>query len=129
MLRSAASSARSDVTANKGHVNYDVSDVSVEVIGSRTTGSGCATVGYCARDDEKNRSRFFCGSTRRCKHDTHPTDARVGTGRVRRGRGKGGGVLLPRVTALFLGEGTRRVTMEIAPWCGATIYCTLDGVA
>ena len=30
---------------------------------------------------------------------------------------------MPRVTALFLGEGTRRVTMEIAPWCGATIYC------
>jgi hypothetical protein len=36
--------------------------------------------------------------------------------------------LLARVTALFLGEGTRRVTMEIAPWCGA-IYCILDGVA
>ncbi len=34
----------------------------------------------------------------------------------------GGGVLLARVTASFLGEGTRRVTMEIAPWCGA-IYC------
>ncbi len=31
--------------ANEGHVNYDVSDVSVEAMGSRTTGSGCATVG------------------------------------------------------------------------------------
>jgi hypothetical protein len=49
-------------------------------------------------------------------------DAIVGTGRVRRGRGKGGGVLLAWVTASFLGEGTRRVTMEIALWCGA-IYC------
>ena len=29
---------------------------------------------------------------------------------------------MARVTGLFLGEGTRRVTMEIAPWCGA-IYC------
>ena len=51
---------------------------------------------------------------------TPPTHAC--TGRVGRGRGKGGGVLLARVTASFLGEGTRRVTMEIAPWCGA-IYC------
>ena len=82
---------RSDATANKGHVNYDVSDVSVEAIGSRTTGSGCTTFGYCACDDAKNRSRFFCGSARRRKQDTHPTDARVGTGRVGRGRGKGGG--------------------------------------
>jgi uncharacterized spore protein YtfJ len=57
---------------------------------------------------------------------TPPTHAC--TGRVGRGRGKGGGVLLARVAALFLGEGTRRVTMEIAPWCGA-IYCILDGVA
>ena len=74
-----------------------------------------------ARDDAKNRSRFFRGSARRRKQDTHRTDACVGTGRVGRGRGKGGGVLLPQVTALFLGEGTRHVTMEIAPWCGATI--------
>jgi hypothetical protein len=29
-LRSAASSAHSDATANEGHVNYDVSDVSVK---------------------------------------------------------------------------------------------------
>ena len=71
--------------ANEGHVNYDVSDVSVEATGSRTTGSGCATVGYRARDDAKNRSRFFRGSARRRKHDTHCTDARVGTGHVGRG--------------------------------------------
>jgi hypothetical protein len=114
--------------ANEGHVNYDVSNVSIEAIGSRTTGSGCATVGYCMRDDAKNRSSFFQGSARRRKHDTHRTDAHVGTGCVGKGRGKGGGVLLLRVTALFLGEGTRRVTMEIAPWCGATISI-LDGVA
>ena len=63
----------------------------------------------------------------RRKHNTHPADARVGTGRVGRGRGKGGGVLLARVTASFLGEGTRRVTMEFAPWCGA--ICILDDVA
>jgi len=86
------------------------------------------TVGYWrARDDAKN-SRFFCGSAQRRKHDTHPADARVGTGRVGRGRGEGGGVLLVRVTASFLGEGMQRVTMEITPWCGA-IYCILDGVA
>ena len=85
------------------------------------------TVGYWrARDNAKN-SRFFRGSTQRRKHDTHPADARVGTGRVGRGHGEGGGVLLVRVTVLFLGEGTQGVTMEIAPWCGA-IYCILDGV-
>ena len=79
--------------ANEGHVNHDVSDVSVEAIGSRTTGSGCATVGYCTRDDAKNRSRFFRGSAQWHKHDTHCTDARVGTGCLGRGRGKGGGDL------------------------------------
>ena len=93
------------------------------------TGSGCATVGYCMRNDAKNRSRFFQGSAWRRKHDTHPIDARVGTGHVGRGRGKGGGVLLPQVTAFILVEGTWHVTMEIALWCGATIYCILDGVA
>jgi len=92
------------------------------------TGSGCATFGYCVHNDAKNRSRFFQGSAWRRKHDTHCTDARIGTERVGRGRGKGGGVFLPRVTALFLGEGTRSVTTEIAPWCGATI-CILDSVA
>ena len=67
---------------------------------------------------------YFSGESarRRRKRKIHPANAIVGTGRVGRGRGKGGGVLLARVTALFLGEGTRRVTMEIAPWCGA-IYC------
>ncbi len=100
MLRSAASSTHRDATANKGHVNYDVSDVSVEAKGSRTMGSGCATVGYCAHDDAKNRGRFFRGRARRCKHDTHRTNARLGTGRVRRGLGKGGGVLLALGTAL-----------------------------
>ncbi len=58
----------------------------------------------------------------------HTLSTHACTGRVGRGRGKGEGVLLARVTALFLGEGTRRVTMEIAPWCGA-IYRILDGVA
>jgi hypothetical protein len=70
---------------------------------------------------------FFCKSMCALRsaassvRDTRPADAIVGTGRVGRGRG-GGGVLLARVTASFLGEGTRRVTMEIAPLCGA-IYC------
>ena len=64
------------------------------------------TVGYCsARNDAKN-SRFFRGSAKRRKHDTHPTDARVGTGRVGRGRGKGGGVLLALGTASCLVEDT-----------------------
>jgi hypothetical protein len=40
----------------------------------------------------------------------------------REGSWEGGGVLLARVTASFLGEGTRRVTMEIAPWCGAIYF-------
>jgi len=40
-LTSAASSTRSDVTANKGRVNYDVSDVPVEARAAPTTGSGC----------------------------------------------------------------------------------------
>ena len=71
---------------------------------------------------------FFGGSARRRKRETHPADTIVGAGRVGRGLGKGGGVLLARVTALFLGEGTRRVRREIATWCGA-IYRILDGVA
>ncbi len=41
VLRSAASSARSDATANKGHVNYDVSDVPIEARAAPRTGSGC----------------------------------------------------------------------------------------
>jgi len=86
------------------------------------------TIGYWRTHNDAKNSRFFRGSAQRRKHDTHHTDARVGTGRVGRGRGVGGGVLLARVTASLLGEGTRRVTMEIAPWCGA-IYCILDGVA
>ena len=32
--------------------------------------------------------------------------------------------MLARVTALFLGEGTRRVKMELAPWCGAISIVT-----
>ena len=85
-------------------------------------------VGYCSACNDAKNSRFFRGSAKRRKHDTHPTDARVGTGRVGRGRGEGGGVLLAWVTASFLGEGTRHVTKKIASWCGA-IYCILDGVA
>jgi len=75
-----------------------------------------------------------CKSTRTLRsaassaRDTHPADAHEGTGRVGRGRGKGGGVLLARVTALFLGEGTQCVKMELAPWCGA-IYGIFDSVA
>ena len=70
-----------------------------------------------------HRIVYFSGeSAQRWKREIHPADAIVGTGRVGRGRGKGGGVLLARVTALFLGEGMQRVTMEIAPRCGA-IYC------
>ena len=72
---------------------------------------------------------YFSGeSARRRKREIHPANAIVGTGRVGRGRGKGGGVLLARVTALFLGEGTRRVKMELAPWCGA-IYGIFDSMA
>ena len=86
------------------------------------------TVGYWLERNDAKNSRFFRGSAKRRKHDSHPTDARVGTGRVGRGRGEGGGVLLARVTASFLVEGTRHVTKKIASWCGA-IYCILDGVA
>ena len=52
--------------------------------------------------------KFFGGSALRQKRDMHPTDAIVGTGRVGRGLGKGGEVLLARATALFLVEDTRR---------------------
>ncbi len=40
-LTSAASSARSDATANEGRVNYDASDVPIEARAAPTTGSGC----------------------------------------------------------------------------------------
>ena len=64
------------------------------------------TVGYWrTRDDAKN-SRFVRGSMQRRKHDTHPANAHVGTGRVGRGHGEGGGVLLAWVTASFLVEDT-----------------------
>jgi len=49
---------------------------------------------------------FFMGSARRHKHNTHRTNARVGTGRVGRGLGKGGGVLLALTTASCLVEET-----------------------
>jgi len=39
-LRSAASSTRSDATAEEGHVNYDVSDVTVEACAAPMMGSG-----------------------------------------------------------------------------------------
>jgi len=110
------------VTAKEIRVNDDICDVPVKACAAPMTGSGY----WRARDDAKN-CRFFRGSAQRRKHDTHPADARAGTGRVGRGRGKGGGVLLARVTALFLGEGTRCVKMELAPWCGA-IYGIFDSV-
>jgi hypothetical protein len=50
---------------------------------------------------------FFGGSARRRTRETHPADAIVGTGRVGRGLGKGGGVLLARATASCLVEDTR----------------------
>ena len=40
-LRSAASSARNDATAEKGHINYDVSEVPVLAHADPTTGRGC----------------------------------------------------------------------------------------
>jgi len=104
-----------------------VSNVPVEARAAPTMGSGCHSW-VLVRAGRLKNSRFFRGSAQRCKHDTHPADTCVGTGHVGRGRGEGGGVLFVRVTALFLGEGTQRVTMEIAPWYGA-IYCILDGVA
>ncbi len=115
------------MTAKEICVNDDVSDVPVEARAAPTTGSGCHGWVLAHARDAKN-SRFFRGSVLRRKHDTHPANARTGTGRVGRGRGKGGGVLLVRVTALFLGEGTRRVKMELAPWCGA-IYGIFNSVA
>jgi hypothetical protein len=82
-----------------------VSDVPVEARAAPQR-EVAVTVGYwCTRNDAKN-SRFFRGSAQRHKHDTQPADARVGTGCVKRGCEKGGGVLLARVTASFLGEGT-----------------------
>jgi hypothetical protein len=41
VLRSAASSTRSDAVAEKGHVNYDVSEVPVLTRADPTTGRGC----------------------------------------------------------------------------------------
>lgn len=49
---------------------------------------------------------YFGGSARRRTRETHPADAIVGAGRVGRGLGKGGGVLLARVTALLEGDST-----------------------
>ena len=49
---------------------------------------------------------YFGGSARRRTRETHPADGIVGAGRVGRGLGKGGGVLLARVTALLEGDST-----------------------
>ena len=50
---------------------------------------------------------FFGGSARRRKRETHPADTIVGAGRVGRGLGKGGGVLLARATVSCVVEDTR----------------------
>ena len=103
-LRSPASTPRCDALAKKGHVNYDVSDVPVKARAAPTTRRGCHGSVLAARDDAKNISFF---RWERAEGDTHPADAIVGPGRVGRGLGKGGGVLLARVTASCLVEDTR----------------------
>ncbi len=88
------------------------------------------TVGYwLARNDAKIDFFLGAGGGASTIH-TPPTSTRAQgvSGGVVGIEGGGSLVGAGRVTALFLGEGTRRVTMEIAPWCGA-IYCILDGVA
>ena len=57
-----------------------------------------------AQHDDAKIVNFFGGGARRRKCNRHPADAIVGTGRIGRGLGKGGGVLLMRVTASFLVE-------------------------
>jgi len=53
-LPSAASSARSDATANEGCVNYDVSDVPIEARAAPTPRNGChGWVLACAQRCEK----------------------------------------------------------------------------
>ena len=89
-LTSAASSARRDATANEGHVNYDASDVIVEAIGSCMTGSGCATVGYWACNDAKNRSSFFSGE--QAQYTPHQRTRRHRA--CREGSWEGGGSLV-----------------------------------
>jgi hypothetical protein len=61
-LRSAASSARSDATANEGHVNYDVSDVSVKAIGSHTTEVAAPQMGIAHTMMQKIGVDFFVGA-------------------------------------------------------------------
>ena len=70
----------------------------------------------------------FGGSARRWKREIHPTDAIVGAGGVRRGLGKGEGVLLARTTASCLVEDTTRQTMENCTIVSA-IYRILRGLA
>jgi len=86
------------------------------------------TVGYWRAHDDAKNSRFFRGSAQRRKHDTHPAEACAGTGRVGRGLGKGGGVLLARVTASCLVEDTTRQTMRNCTIVSA-IYHILRGLA
>jgi len=65
------------------------------------------TVGNGACTPMRKIIYSFGGSARRRKHEIHPTDTIVGAGRVGRGLGKGGGVLLAWATALCLVEDTR----------------------
>jgi hypothetical protein len=63
-------------------------------------------LGNSVRTTMQKKVYYFGGSARRRTRETHPADAIVGAGRVGRGLGKGGGVLLARLTALLEGDST-----------------------
>ena len=86
------------------------------------------TVGNGARTPMRKIIYSFGGSARRRKHEIHPTDTIVGAGRVGRGLGKGGGVLLEWTTASCLVEDTMCQTMGNCTIVSA-IYCILRGLA
>jgi len=93
---------RRQTREKKKHVNYDLSDV-----------VRCSHDGKClsqfpirARTTMQKIVYFFGESTWWRKREIHNADAIVGTGRVRRGRGKGGGVLLALGTESCLVEDT-----------------------
>ena len=59
-LRSTASSARSDVMAKEGHVNYDISNAPVEACAAPTTGRGWYGWVLAGADVSSNYSFCCC---------------------------------------------------------------------
>ena len=107
--RSTASSRRGNATANKGEQGTrQLWLVRCPRQSARCSHDGkwLSRFGISVRATMQKIVYFFGESAWRRKREIHPADAIIGTGRVGRGRWKGGGVLLALGTASCLVEDT-----------------------